>query len=500
MDLRQILTILRARLVLIVTVLLMTVSATIIVSVLTPNTYTGKASLVIDVKGNDPVVGGVVVPVQLTSGYLATQIDIMGSQRVALKVVKSLRLAENPVEKQQFEEATKGKGSIDYWLADRLLRKVTVKPARESSVVTIEYRAADPQLAAAVTNALAQGYIDTNLELRVEPARRTAAWFNEQTEALRDALHDARARLSKYQRDTGIVGADERLDVETARLSDLSTQLVRAQKQTYDSHNRERKAKELLDKGASAEELVEVLNQPMIVGLKSDISRAEANVQELESQQGKNHPQFRQAQAKLGEMRRKLTTEIGNITRSLGNTNTINQRGEAEIKGALEAQRQKVLDMKQKRDEMAVLMREVKSAQKGFDAVSSRFTQTFLESQINQTTIAILNPAVEPREPSSPNLLLNIALSIVLGSILGTGIVFVLELVDRRIRSADDLKSMFDLPVLGVLHKERNLKKRFGAGRKLLKRPKAAALTGHRHPGLLAPEFILIFFFFLFYL
>ena len=83
---------------------------------------------------------------------------------------------------------------------------------------------------------------------------------------------------------------------------------------------------------------------------------------------------------------------------------------------------------------------------------------------------------MEPRAPSSPNLKINVALSLVLGTILGAGIAFVLELFDRRIRSADDLRGLFDLPVLGVLAKERNAKRRPGVLGAFSGRPKAPAL------------------------
>lgn len=453
MDIRQFLIILRARRKLIGITLAVTVGLALLLSLVLPKTYTATASVIVDVK-TDPI-AGMVLPVQMMTSYMTTQIDVITSQRVALRVVDLLKLAENPSAKEQFMTATGGRGSIRHWLAELLLKKVTVKPSRESNVVDIEFRAGDPDFAAVVANTFAQAYIDTNLDLRVEPARQAAAWFDGQMKTLRDNMETAQAKLSKYQRDTGIVATDERLDVETARLNELSTQLVVAQAATYESQNRERKAKELLTSGASADELVEVLNQPGIIGLKAEIGRAEAKLQEMESQLGRNHPQMVQGQAQLAEMRKKLAGEIGNITKSLGNTNTINQRRENEIKAALEAQRRKVLQVKQQRDEVSVQLREVDAAQKAFDLSMSRFTQSKLESQTNQTNIILLNPAMAPLGASFPKLFLNIALALVLGTMLGVGLAFGLEFADRRVRSADDLKAMFDLPLLGVLAKER---------------------------------------------
>ena len=459
MDIRQFFIVLRGRYKLIATVLATVVVLVMLLSFVLPKTYTATASVIVDVKA-DPVVG-MVLPGQMMTGYMTTQIDIVTSQRVALRVVDLLRLADSPVARQQFEESTGGKGSIRHWLADLLLKKFKVQPSRESNVIELQYQAADPQFAAGVVNAFAQAYVDTNLELRVAPARMTAAWFDTQMKVLRDNLEAEQAKLSQYQREHGIVASDERLDVETARLAELSTQLVGAQASTYESQNRERKAKELLANGASAEELTEVLNQPGIIGLRAEITRAEAKLQEMESQLGKNHPQILQAKAQLAELHRKLLAETSNITKSLGNTNTINQRREGEIKGALDAQRRKLLQVRQERDEISVLMREVDAAQKAFDLSNTRLTQSSLESQTNQTNIVLLSAAVAPLYPSFPRPLLNLAIAIVLGLMLGVGLALALELADRRIRSVEDLRTLFEVPMLGVLRKDR--RRRFGA-------------------------------------
>ncbi|WP_336511613.1 GNVR domain-containing protein [Candidatus Accumulibacter phosphatis] len=110
-----------------------------------------------------------------------------------------------------------------------------------------------------------------------------------------------------------------------------------------------------------------------------------------------------------------------------------------------------MLDLKIQRDEIDVLAREVETAQRGFDAIGQRMTQSKFESQSLQTNIAILTPASQPLEPSKPKLLLNLLVSVFLGTLLGIGAALLLELAQRRVRSADDLAQMLDLPVLAAL-------------------------------------------------
>ena len=212
-------------------------STTLVVSLILPKEYSAYTAIVIDVKSPDPVVG-MVLPDRLTPGYMATQIDIINSDRVAQRVVKLLRMDESPAIREQWMEATEGEGDLIVWLAELLKKKLNVKPSRDSNVINIEFSGADPSFAAVVANAFAQAYIDINLELKVDPARQHANWFDDQTKALRDKLEKARQALSSHQQETGIVATEERLDYEIAKLNDLSTQLTIAQGQTSDSSSK----------------------------------------------------------------------------------------------------------------------------------------------------------------------------------------------------------------------------------------------------------------------
>ena len=441
MNFTQLLLILKARYRIVLFALLATVSATLLVNLLLPKSYTATTTLVVDFKGVDPV-SGLMQPVQLMPGYLATQIEIIQSHNVALKVVETLKLMQSPVVREQFAEATEGKGDIKDWLADRMLPALEVQPSRESTLIQVNYKGADPHFTATVANAFAQAYIQTNLELRVEPARLTTTWFDAQIKQLRDNLEQAQAKLSAYQKEQGVVASDERIDVETARLAELSSQFVVAQAQTYDSVSR---------RNQSHEALADVMNNPMVLGLKADLARSETKLSEMESKFGQNHPQYQRLQTEVDTLRGKLDTEIKTATQTVSTTARLSQQRENDVRGALAAQKIRVLSTKQKRDEVSVLLRDVENAQQLFDQATRRNGQTRLESQTTHTDIAVLNPAVPPTAPSSPNVERNLLISVFLGTVLGLGLGFLMEMIDRRIRSEHDLVEALDIPVLGVL-------------------------------------------------
>jgi chain length determinant protein EpsF len=442
MSFTQFLTILRARWRVAVLALGVTVATTLAVSLLLPKNYTAGVSLVVDSKAKDPITG-ILLPSQLLPGYLATQVDILQTHNVALKVVEGLKLTDNPTIREKFQAATEGKGEIKHWLADLLLKKLDVKPSRESSVIEVTFSGTDPGFAAVVANAFAQAYMQTNLELRVEPARQSTAWYDGQVKQLRDNLEKAQVKLSEFQREKGLTVSDERsIDVETARLNELSSQLVAAQSQTYDTTSRQQQ---------SLNALAEVEQNPLIQGLKHDLATSEVKLSDLAQKFGKNHPQYRQAQAEVDSMRAKLETEMKVATRTVGTSAKVAVSREGDIRAALAAQKSRLQTLKKQRDEAAVLIRDVENAQRLYDAALQRYGQTRLEAQSTQTDIAVLNPAVPPVEASSPKILLNTLLAVFLGTLLGVGLAFLMELIDRRVRSGEDLSIALEIPVLGEI-------------------------------------------------
>jgi chain length determinant protein EpsF len=462
MNVHQFLLILLARKKIILSTLFLTVLLALGWSLMQQKTYKATASVLLNYKGVDPV-SGLTMPGNLMPGYMATQIDIISSKNVALRVVDSLRLASSPAVQQQWREASEGKGTVRDWLADLLLKKLEIMPSRESSVVEISFKGADPAFAAAVANAFADEYQKIAVQLKTEPAKKASAYFNEQTKQLRDNLEAAQARLSKYQQEKGIVSLDNnRVDVELSRLNDLSAQLVAAQTQAMEATSRANMAT-----GVGSPD---VANNALVQSLRVSLASGEAKLAEASSRYGRNHPIYQSAAAEVGKMRAELNAALGSVSKSVGSNAQVYRQREAELRAELAAQKTRVLELNRTRDELGVLLKDLDSAQRAFDAASNRFSQTRIEAQAEQSDISILNPAVPPTDPAGPRVLLNTLVSILLGTILGVGLALLLELINRPVRSTGDVKDMLGIPVLGTI--EWRMKRSRTAGIRALMTPR----------------------------
>ncbi|SRR5579859_75585 len=450
MSLNQFLVILRARWRIALGIFLAVVALISFASLIWPRQYTATASIVIDSK-SDPVAaaGGAAANGQPQTAYVNTQADIVASYRVAQRVVRMLKLDQQPEARKLWAKGPND--DISVTIANFILqKKLAVAPAHDSpthasNVIDISVQWSDPVTAAALANGFAQSAIETNIELKVEPAKQYASWFDQRSRALRADLAEKQKLLSDFQSKNGIIATDEKLDVENARLAELSTELVTIQGLRQDSQSRQRQV------GADINSLPEVLQSPVIQSLKAALAQAEAKRPDIAARLGRNHPDYQAVEGEISNLRSRIAQESANIAASLGSTTQVNVRRENEVRQALEAQKKRVLELKYQHDQAAIFQSDVNAAQRDLDEVSQRLAQSNLESLTQQTNVVQLSTAFVPKNPSSPKIIINLILAVFLGAVLGIGAAVATEMGDRRVREDEDMVEVLGVPLLGKI-------------------------------------------------
>jgi chain length determinant protein EpsF len=451
MDLKQYILALGARRKAFFVALIATIVTAIAVALIVPKKYVATASLMMDARDEQTMSPGRLSPRERAT-FLQTQVDLLMSNRISTQVARDLKLAQRPGVREAWEADTGGLGSIDEWIAEGLRLKLDIDTS-VSSLVLVGFSSDDPKFAAEVANGFAKAYLDTVLQLRTEPTREAAKWFDEQLKTLRTQVVQAQGRLNSYQKQKGILAEDARLDVESTRLAELSTQLMTARNATYDALSRYKQATEVVESGVSPEAIPDVLSNAHLNALKVDLSRVEGRLEQESAILGPNHPQYLRTTAEVQALREKLKSETRKLVAGLGNAVQQSRKREADLQAAIDAQNQRLLNVKDYRIEMAAMTRDIEAAQRSYDAVLTRFMTNKIDATANTTNVMLLSPASEPIKPVHPKVGLIAGLSVVLGLLLAAGIVYVLEMLDRRVRSRYDLESRLAVPSLGRLSK-----------------------------------------------
>ena len=443
MNLSHLLAVIRARWVPALAVFLVVVTATILYVIFATRVYTATASLLIDSRP-DPV-SALLTGGQTSPAVINTQMEIIRSDRVAQRVAQNLKLADTADLKAAWEKGGRSGGTLQEWLTNFIETGLDAKAAVPGgTVINISYKSADPRFAATVANAYVQAYLETSIELRVDPAKQYSGFFSDQQKAARDALEAAQNKLSAFQKDKQIIGSDDHLDLELSRLNALTQNLVTIQQARVDASTRQGQI-------GNASQMAEGLGRGTVSGLKAELSTAELKLQELSSHFGDKNPQVVDAREAVASLRSKIARATNDVTGAVGIDARVSRQREAEIQSAVDAQRTKVLSMKETRDQAAVLARDVDNAQRAYDQVFNRVNQTNLESQNRQSNATVISQASMPIEPSSPKVAASLVIGIVAAVIGGLGMALLIEQFDKRIRTTSDAIDFLGLPVIGIM-------------------------------------------------
>lgn len=443
MSFSDFLRVLRARWMLATAIFVALTAIALVGSLVWPKKYTAKAVLMIDLKV-DPVAGTSATGVMPSAAFLATQVDIIESNHVAQKVIKNLKLDDSPMMKTEWEKEGK-KGDYMAWLSRRVLDNLKVEAARESNIVEISYEAVDPKFSEVLANNFAKAYIDSTVQFKTTPAKQYSDFFEERANLARQRLEAAQERLAQAQQSKGILVTDEKLDAETTTFNDLSSQLTALRAALADSTSRRTQAMQ------NGEVSPDAMANSLLLNLRSELSRQESKLDESLERYGESHPLIVELKANIASTKDKIRKETVRVSSSLGASSQINRAKEAAILAAFNEQREKLLKLKQGRNELLVIEREVSAAQRVFDAIQARQSQMNLEGSNSQNNVVVLNTASEPIAPSSPRVGINTLIGAVLGAVIAAFVTMMVEFADRKVRSTTDLVTLLKVPVIGYL-------------------------------------------------
>jgi len=478
--------ILRMRAGLISIVLAVAIAVAGIVTYLSPNMYTASTSLNFTFSANPMDVD---TRELAETTYVATQIGIIRSQQVAQRVVDSL----TEYQQQRLIAALNAKHSVIdklkntinssikalfrggkshsravttmepgeslevssaySWLAQAIGTDLSIEPILNTRIVQISYTSTDSRVATLMVNKFAEAYIAANLGMITDPALKSKAWFDEQLKSVRKRLEEAQLRLTAYQQQEGVVSTDERLDNETTRLQNLSNQLVIAQQATRNALTERQKLQEVLASGAPLDTFEPVFNNTVVQNIKARIRGLQGALVNSSNSLGANHPKIKKIKSELYAARKRLDAEIKTVIDGINNAAELSKEREHDLAQSLETQKQLVLDLKNEHNKIAVLQREVESAQATYNVALNQLNTTSMQSLVDQTNVSIVDHAIIPTNPSSPRVSKNLALGILGGLLLGIGLAVTLEISIRRVYSQEDLTIELGVPLLAHLKK-----------------------------------------------
>jgi succinoglycan biosynthesis transport protein ExoP len=428
--------------------LALTVMATIAITAFIPKSYTATADIFIDFKANDPLAGRQFSPL-LDESYIQTQVDMILSEEVANEVIKTTGMMKDPTVKKMI--AKEGDAPVRATLVTQVIKSLEVVLRKSSRVVEVRYVSQDPLRARDALNTALRAYMELVLRINSAPAKSRQQQYSIQLETLRQEIDSIQHSITDYQQTNGILEADERLDIGSRQLNELSSRTSIVQGLRLEANAKLRDIESMINSGTAASDIPEVARQTGVAELKLKLAELDRQMAEVGSVYGRNHPKFRTTLAEQEVLSMRLSRESQAALAALLAQERRFDKQEQVLLDEIQSKQADMLEKKRHRDVIGSYQRQLEGLQKIYNSAIQKYDELLIASTVNSVSLSVLRWAVAPYTHSKPKLRLNIFMSIPVGLLFGLGLVFLMELTDRRLRHVHDLERGLNMSVLGRL-------------------------------------------------
>ncbi len=439
--------------------------------------YRGTVSLMIEAQNQRVArIGDVYNDTSPEMEFLGSQLAVLQSRELARRAVERLKLIDHPefndesdtggirlpssrdilkrlpfLPENAFEEEPPTPEARLNELIDTFMSRVTVEPFGRTQVILVHYDAYTPALAAQVANTLADLYIESGLQARLDATTKATNWLTDKLSEIQTQLGNAEKNLQAFREKEKLVNVGGTRGLTEDEVLDYSRRLREAQRERSNLQNAYEKIRLAGNDTRRLRDISALLNDPVVQQANTAFLQAQDAFRQFEDRYGAKHPQRVSAQARLDNAEAALNEQLRIAARGLQSKYEISQDSERDLSQRLNAAKSNVQRLDRKDYELSVLEREVSTYRELYDTFLTRFKETDVASSYQSVTARIIDPAVEPRRPQSPNkkkIVLIAALAALGGSIMLAVLHFMLS---ESIASAEELEKITRLPVFGVL-------------------------------------------------
>lgn len=390
-----------------------------------------------------------------TQVSIDTQVKILQSNTLALLVIRKLGLDG----RTEFAGASASETKLgpmsrlslqnlsrEEQLLQRFQRELRVQQIPNTAIVEIRYSSPDPALAAEVANATAESFIEQNIKARYDGTMLAADWLSKQLAGLQIKVESSQGKLVEYQRENGIIGADDKQNLTVEKLNGLSKELTLAQVDRI-----QKQSVYEIAKGPNAETVGIVLQDPLLSSLRQQQTELEAQDAQLSTEFGSSYPKVQELRNRLKLIKEAYNKELQNGIRRVQNDYDAGLKREQMLQQALADQTAIANQLNVSAIQYKLLKQEADSNRQLYDGLLEKLKEASLAAALNSSNIRIIDKARVPMTPARPNIPRYLEYALILGLLGGIAIAFVLESMDSTVRTPEQVEALSALPLLAMI-------------------------------------------------
>ena len=336
-----------------------------------------------------------------------------------------------------------------------LQQSLSVDRVGRSSVISVSIASPDPQLSATLARTYAKSYLEEQVGADFQATERASNWLQGRLEDLNSRSQKASLAVEQYKKKNGLVSSRGEL-LSSQQLADLNSQLIIAQADTAQAAARYNQYKAIIDKGSEAAVNNAVVSSrdtdnSILQDLRKRYIAINDREQGIISQFGADHPQAVALKLEKQDIARQIFNELQQLTESFRNDFEVATSRETSLKKSIDQVAGRNSEANVSMVELAELEQKADALKTLYQSFLTRFEQSAQQQSFAIPKARVISAAGVPSSPSSPRKTLTMALSVILGGIVGAGVAGVLEFNDRSFRTGHDVREKLGLRFLGYL-------------------------------------------------
>ena len=363
------------------------------------------------------------------------------NQAVPVTLPEDLEAGVDATEAEIFDEVTK-----------EFMQRISIEPQGKSQLVKVQVDMADARMSARAANALANGFIESQLEATMDMSMTATNWMNSRLGELREKLKVAEDRLQAYREAENLVDVQGVSTISAAELSLTGERMIDARRQRAEAESQYRQVQAM--RGGGWERLASipaVLGHPLIQQFKAEEAKAKAKYEEMSRRYGARHPAMEAARSDLSAASASLRGQVEQVVAGIERTYQLAAANENSLQASFNKNKTQIQDISRKEFKLRELQREVESNRALYDTFMTRLKETAATSDLESANARVVDQAVVPSKPVKPRKGLIVLIAALLAGFVGVGLTLLLEALNNTFKSTEEVEGRLNIPVLGIL-------------------------------------------------
>ena len=358
-----------------------------------------------------------------------------------------------PLEKKKVNPFMNDPYLLTHYKILALKNKVEVQHVKNTRLVDLRASATNPKLARDIANGFAQSYIEYNRSSSLEATKGAISWLSEQLDGMKREIMESERKFYEFKRKEGIFSIEGKQNIHAQRIAELTSAYSNCKSKRLATTAVIKELRGILDEKEYDKVALATVGNALLESLHRDLVNAELELSKLKKIFKLKHPQIIAMETKIEPIRAKFNQELKRTLSSLQSEYAILKDKERTLLSTIQHNESEALDLNEKEMQYTMLEREVETNKGLYNLLFSSFSEANVIKAMPTTNIRLIEAAVYPLMPAKPRKTLNLILGTFLGLMIGLGLSFLLEYLDRTISTPEDVNRYLGLPILTAIPK-----------------------------------------------